>query len=394
MTGKEEYKKETTRKYKREEIVRLILAYFRGNADDGQAKELNEWVNENEKNRALFDRLQRSDYVQRELSEYRKYDSVEDWKKISSRLMQPRKKVYRSMWAYAASVIILVGVGLSVWHLTNKEEKTVQYAQTIEHGRSKAILFLESGKAIELEVEQDTLCEKVEGENFVNDGKKLVYMETPGEKKVEWHTLQVPRGGEYVLNLSDGTVVTLNADSKIHYPVQFSGGERQVLLEGEALFDVAKDSLRPFVVKTNGIDVRVLGTLFNVKAYPDENQQATLVSGVVEVLFDKQKILLSPGEQLTRHEHELSVERVDINSYIAWKSDRFVFENEPLEGVLKKLERWYDIDVFIQNPALKEMRFTGKLPKYENINQVLDILALTTRVKFELNKRTLIVQLE
>lgn len=308
--------------------------------------------------------------------------------------MQSRRKVYRSMWAYAASVIILIGVGLSVWYLANEGNEVVQYAQTIEHGRSKAILFLESGKAIELEVGQDTLCEKVEGENFVNNGKKLVYTEIPDEKKVEWHTLQVPRGGEYVLNLSDGTVITLNADSKIHYPAQFSGEERRVLLEGEAFFDVAKDSLRPFVVKTNGIDVRVLGTCFNLKAYPDENQQATLVRGVVEVLFDEQKIVLSPGEQVTRHENELSVERVDINSYIAWKNDRFVFENEPLEGVLKKLERWYNIDVFIQNPSLKEMRFTGKLPKYENINQVLNILALTTRVKFELNERVLIVQME
>ncbi len=228
----------------------------------------------------------------------------------------------------------------------------------------------------------------------MNTGSKLVYSDTVEEKNVEWHTLQIPRGGEFVLCLADGTVVTLNADSKIHYPDRFIGNERQVSLEGEAFFEVAKDSLRPFVVKTNGIDVRVLGTAFNLKAYPDEYQQTTLVRGAVEVVLDKQQVLLHPGEQVTCIDKELRVEQVDVKPYIAWKDDRFVFENEPLEDVLKKLERWYNITVFIQNHALTEKRFTGNLPKYEDIGNVLKILALTTNIKFELNDRTLIVQLE
>ena len=172
------------------------------------------------------------------------------------------------------------------------------------------------------------------------------------------------------------------------------GKDRQVSLEGEAFFEVAKDSLKPFVVKTNGIDVRVLGTAFNLKAYPDEHQQTTLVRGAVEVVLDKQRVLLHPGEQVTCIDKELRIEQVDVRPYIAWKNERFVFENEPLEGVLKKLERWYNITVFIQNQRLKQMRFTGNLPKYENINNVLNILALTTNIKFELNDRTLVVQLE
>ena len=147
-------------------------------------------------------------------------------------------------------------------------------------------------------------------------------------------------------------------------------------------------------MKTKGVDVRVLGTTFNLKAYPDENQQTTLVQGSVEVLFDKQQVLLSPGEQVTRVGEELKVEQVDVRPYIAWKDERFVFENEPLEGVLKKLERWYNITVFVQNSSLHGMRFTGNLPKYESINKVLNVLALTTNIKFELKDRTLIVQLE
>ncbi len=344
----------------------------------GESDEFTEWIEEDRRNRALFDRLQDSGYVGNSLREFRGYDSVEDWEKLRVRLT-PRRKIGRWARVCAASVAILLCGGM-VWHFWGGQERDMKYASSlpIEYGRSKAMLFLESGEMIQLEAGRETIIREVKGENFVNTGSKLVYSDTVEEKNVEWHTLQIPRGGEFVLCLADGTVVTLNADSKIHYPDRFIG----------------KDSLRPFVVKTNGIDVRVLGTAFNLKAYPDEHQQTTLVRGAVEVLLDKQQVLLHPGEQVTCIDKELRVEQVDVRSYIAWKDDRFVFENEPLEDVLKKLERWYNITVFIQNHALTEKRFTGNLPKYEDISNVLKILALTTNIKFELNDRTLIVQLE
>lgn len=359
-----------------------------------ESDKFTEWIEEDGRNRALFDRLQDSGYVWNSLPEFRGYDSVEDWEKLRVRLT-PRRKIGRWARVCAASVVILLCGGMA-WYFMEEQNREAQYVNylPIEYGRSKAMLFLESGEMIRLEADREAITREIKGENFVNTGSKLVYSDTVEEKKVEWHTLQVPRGGEFVLCLADGTVVTLNADSKIHYPDRFTGNERQVSLEGEAFFEVAKDSLKPFVVKTKGIDVRVLGTAFNLKAYPDEYQQTTLVCGAVEVLLDKQKVALQPGEQATCVDKELRVEQVDIRPYIAWKNDRFVFENESLEDVLKKLERWYNITVFIQNHTLTEKRFTGNLPKYENINNVLKILALTTNIKFELNDRTLIVQLE
>ncbi len=394
MKAKKEYKKRIVKKYRRGEVVRSILAYLKGNMTDDQRKEFGEWLGLDERNQKLFERLQDVDYVAGGLRELQKYDSIEDWKKLQAKLQVSRRKIGHWMWVCAASVTILFCVGMA-WYFvgsdTNKENVT---SSVIEYGRSKAMLFLATGEVIELESTLDTVHTRIEGENFVNDGKRLVYSDTTRVKEVEWHTLQVPRGGEFVLCLADGTVVTLNADSKIHYPDRFTGNERQVSLEGEAFFEVAKDSLKPFVVKTNNIDVRVLGTAFNLKVYPDEHQQTTLVRGAVEVLLNKQQVILQPGEQATCIDQELRVERVDIRPYIAWKNERFVFENEPLEAVLKKLERWYNITVFIQDPSLKQLRFTGNLPKYENINNVLNILALTTNIKFELNDCTLVVQLE
>lgn len=370
------------------------MSYLKGNMTDGQKKEFDEWLGLDERNQKLFERLQDADYVEERLREFQRYDSVEDWKKLQAKLQAPRRKIGRWIQVCAASVTILFCVGMAWYFIGDDINNENANSFVVEYGRSKAMLFLATGEVIELESTQDTVHARVEGESFVNDGKKLVYADTTRVKDVEWHTLQVPRGGEFVLCLADGTVVTLNADSKIHYPDHFTGKERQVSLEGEAFFEVAKDSLKPFVVKTKGIDVRVLGTIFNLKAYPDENEQTTLVQGSVEVLFDKQQVLLCPGEQVTRVGEELNVEQVDVMPYIAWKDERFVFENEPLEGVLKKLERWYNITVFVQNSSLHGMRFTGNLPKYESINKVLNVLALTTNIKFELKDRTLVVQLE
>jgi len=367
---------------------------LKGDVTDEQGKEFDEWLGLDERNQKLFERLQDVDYVEEGLREFQKYDSVEDWKKLQAKLRVPRRKTGNWIQVCAASVAILFCVGIA-WYFVGRDTSNEHVASSvIEYGRSKAMLFLATGEVIELESTQDTVYTRIEGESFVNNGKRLVYVDSIRGKEVEWHTLQVPRGGEFVLCLADGTVVTLNADSKIHYPDHFTGEDRQVVLEGEAFFEVAKDSLRPFVVKTSGIDVRVLGTAFNLKAYPDEQQQTTLLRGVVEVLFDRQQVVLRPGEQVTCVDKELRVEQVDVMPYIAWKDERFVFENELLESVLKKLERWYNITVFIQHPALKQMRFTGNLPKYEDINSVLNKLALTTNIKFELNERTLVVQLE
>lgn len=371
-----------------------MLAYLSGKMTGNEYDEFTKWMKEDERNRNLFDKMQDPDYVRCGLQKFRDYNSVEDWEKLCVKL-NSRKRIIRWIRACAASVVILLCGGM-IWYLMAMQGESMKPVSiaNVEYGRSKAMLFLESGEMIQLESGQGTVTREIKGENFVNNGKKLVYVDTVTEKEVEWHTLQIPRGGEFILCLADGTIVTLNADTKIHYPDYFIGNERQVVLEGEAFFEVAKDSLKPFVVRTNGIDVRVLGTAFNLKAYPDEHQQATLVRGAVEVLFDEQQVILYPGEQVTCVDEKLRVEEVDIRPYIAWKDERFVFENEPLEGVLKKLERWYNITVFIQNPKLKQMRFTGNLPKYEDISNVLNILALTTNIKFELNDHILVVQLE
>ncbi|WP_187376891.1 MULTISPECIES: FecR family protein [Butyricimonas] len=381
----------------RSKIVRSLLEYFTGEGDLSQREILENWLGEDEKNRVLFEQLNDESYVQEGVEEFRRYDSREGWQKVEGRIRVRRRRLL-VRWSYAASVIILFGVGIIAWNVFSERGEKTSVVHTvlqedIAPGSSRAILVLESGETIFLGRERDSLTRGVTGESFVNDGERLIYSGVE-EKKAKIHTLQIPRGGEYTLCLSDGTKITLNANSKIQYPDRFTGRERWVELEGEAYFEVAKDSGHPFVVRSRGAEVRVLGTSFNVKSYRGEAQQTTLVEGAVEVANEQRKVRLMPGEQAVWEGNDFRVREVNTASYTAWTKQRLVFDNEPLEGVLKILQRWYDVEICIENPSLKEVRFTADLPRYEHIKKILDLLEMTTDVKFELNENVLSVKKE
>ena len=147
-------------------------------------------------------------------------------------------------------------------------------------------------------------------------------------------------------------------------------------------FEVAKNVSRPFVVKAGQLDIKVLGTSFNVKAYPSETQQATLVQGKVEVCAGNYSRKLQPGEQLNYSSEGPEIRNVDVKAYTAWKDRRFVFNDDLLEEVIRKLGRWYDVEFILRDAEVREIRFTGNLPKYRNLDQVLNKLELTTHIRF------------
>ena len=199
--------------------------------------------------------------------------------------------------------------------------------------------------------------------------------------------------------LADGTVVRLNADSKLKFPNEFVGQNRKVYLEGEALFEVTTDTLHPFVVKIRDGEVRVLGTLFNLNAYADEKiVQTTLVEGKVAFQGNGMcaECVISPGEQIIYHieTRKKCVKKVNTEIYTAWSKGTWIIEGERLETILKQLERWYDVTVFYQNPEAKDLVFTGDLQKYSNCDVILDIISMTTNVEFVLKGREIIVKMK
>ena len=225
-------------------------------------------------------------------------------------------------------------------------------------------------------------------------GSTLAYLagDTLGSGTLAYNTLNVPKGAEFNLVLADGTQVWLNAESKLKYPVVFGSEERVVELEGEGFFKVSKDASRPFRVKTKSQVVEVLGTEFNVDAYPDEGYvYTTLVEGKVKVDAEGKSLELVPGMQSVVGGQEMYSRKVNTGDVVSWKNGMFVLEDKSLEEIMSKLARWYDFNIFYQNQAVKEITFKGKIPRYASFESILDILERTGEVKFKVSGQTVTV---
>lgn len=305
---------------------------------------------------------------------------------------------------WVAVIVLVMTVGL-FWMVRDHATSSIPVMQTqeITPGGMKAKLILATGENVLLDtLVLDTMTIREAGVMIQKSGGGLTY-ENSGKKderpvKITYNTLDVPRGGEYDVVLEDGTRVWLNADSRLKYPVVFPGNERRVILEGEAYFEVARDTSRPFLVETGIQALRVLGTAFNVCAYPDEPDiYTTLVHGSVAVSVGKQENgrILVPGEQAICHVNkgDFVIKKVDVQQVVAWKKGLFVFENQNLEQIMLKLARWYNVTIFFQNEAAKTIEFKGNLPKYSNFRSVLQVIEKSSNVKFEVKGETVIVSI-
>ena len=302
-------------------------------------------------------------------------------------------------WSIAASIILLVGlfVGRTINEVRDMHEEQELAKNVMQPGTSKAILMMADGKEVVLEQGQNLNILLNERVRVATSSQGIVYEEHgKGVVTEEYKKLTTPIGGEYSLVLSDGTKVFLNADSELKYPVEFSDGKRIVDLKGEAYFEVHKDSLRPFVVRMNGAEVTVLGTSFNVNTYGDDGQiYTTLVNGSVRVSSVKngQAEVLKPGMQsvMDVQSGQLTVREVDVEPYVAWREGRFVFRTMTLDLIMRQLQRWYDFEVFYQNPELKDYEFRGVIKRDMDLDKVLSVIKVTTNVDFEVKGKVITI---
>ncbi|WP_018339314.1 FecR family protein [Butyricimonas synergistica] len=302
-------------------------------------------------------------------------------------------------WRWVAAVIIPLCIGGAMWFLSQGAKNTTSLAQVpvLEGGGPRAMLIMAGGERIDLTSElKDTLLNN-NGVRVCLDSSRRVTYERSGvvPAKVEYNTIVVPRRGEYQLALTDGTKVYLNSESELRFPTIFTNGERRVYLKGEGYFEVATDTARPFVVEADEIDVRVLGTRFNVNAYtPERMIRTTLVSGKVQV-SDRQdgtSAILAPGQQAVWTEGELSTREVNAAAISAWVDGKFYFEEgATLEEISEQLRRWYDIDFFFASERVKHFVFAGVIKKEYTANEIFSIIEKTTGVKFTVNGRVVTV---
>ncbi len=326
-------------------------------------------------------------------------DGEEEFLYLEKSIYDRKSRRMTLRWSIAASIILLVGlfVGRTISGVRDIHEEQELAKSVMQPGTSKAILMMADGKEVVLEQGQNLNILLNERVRVATSSQGIVYEERgKGMVTEEYNKLTTPVGGEYSLVLSDGTKVFLNADSELKYPVEFSDGKRIVDLKGEAYFEVHKDSLRPFIVRMNGAEVTVLGTSFNVNTYGDDGQiYTTLVNGSVRVssMKNKQEEMLKPGMQSVMNVQSglLTVRKVDVEPYVAWREGRFVFRAMTLDLIMRQLQRWYDFEVFYQNSELKDYEFRGVIKRDMDLDKVLSVIKATTNVDFEVKGKVITI---
>lgn len=306
----------------------------------------------------------------------------------------------RTMYRIAASLLLIALVGYGSYKFMYQNETSsaeVLTTSDIKPGSDKAVLKLADGTEVELNGVGTSIPQQGIAQ-IVSQNGQLSYQAKGTTSELIYNTVSTPRGGQYQLTLADGSKVWLNAASSLKFPASFTGSERVVELQGEAYFEIAKNKTMPFRVRmASGDEVRVLGTHFNVMAYPDEKEiKTTLLEGSVKILTSKgmePDVILAPNQQaIISSGGNLSVLKdYNVNEAVAWKTGNFIFNDTRLEVIMRQVERWYDVDV-IYDDSLRNMQFGGMVSRKENVTELLNLLELTGEVHFEIQGRNIVVK--
>lgn len=378
------------------EIPSLLSKALLGMLSEEEKRALQQWREESPENEQLYGSVMNTGYIVQKSREVANVDIVNGYMNVlQKRKRNVRVRRIRRIVSVAAGVVLPL-LAVVLWYGTRqKSDVPEQVASVIRHGEVKAELVLADGTT-------RILSSGVTDSLFVQQGASIVVQDQgvsyQGDSSVveeRYNTLRVPRGGEYSITLSDGTIVYLNAESELRYPVKFVGEDRRVYLSGEAYFDVVHDKAHPFVVDVkNSTVVRVLGTSFDVRAYADEDEVlTTLVQGSVRFSAGKESVILEPGEQVVLDKSgRLETREVDTYLYTAWKDGVFAFKRQRLEEIMKVVARWYDVNVFWENVSQKEVTFTGKMKRYDDFSKVVEMLEMTGNTEFMIKENNIFIR--
>ena len=380
------------------EFAKELLRYTRGELSKEEEKGIEQVLLEVKGMNTLVEELKDKNRIEHEMHIIAKFDTERALSKLKNRKQVKRRGILS--WIAAASVVVIGGV--SAWILLSQEPDVDNLSVTEKFESGKAIVTLEMASGLKYRL--DTLSSVVRNNRVNvafdnNDGvlkiKEQDSLADGATKEIGYNTVNVPYGGTYTVELCDGTKVYLNSGTTLEFPSRFDGKVRSVILKGEAYFDVARNVSKPFVVEVDEMKVKVLGTSFNVKSYVDEpGVYTTLVEGSVAILRDGQpEKNIKPGEQAYYNKGvgTLSIAEVDVNEFTSWKDGVFYFKDIALEEILRIVSRWYDLEVFYMNQGAKSVIYSGKLPMYSSVEDVLRKFEISGDVRFELKGRTLTV---
>ena len=328
------------------------------------------------------------------------------WKQVQSRMNKNSRYQVKRYLKYAAIIVAFVLAGGTWWMVKENPEEiiSVELSETsmLSPGTPKAYILFSSGQRMDLTTtEHDTMIMEKGMQVRVGSSGKISYI--PGDsgsilkQEIVYNTIVVPRGGEYKLELADGTLVWLNSDSELRYPVKFAGSQRDVWLKGEGYFEVSKNPEKSFRVVVDDMIVKVLGTSFNISAYADSPLAlTTLCSGQVRLtdcMNPENEQDLLPGEQLLFHREsrKMEIRNVDTDVFVSWREGFFQFDNHTVEEVFMILQRWYNVQVFYANTEARQEVFTGKLPRFDNMMIIIDLIKRVSDLKITVDGKVIYI---
>lgn len=312
---------------------------------------------------------------------------------------------WRFLWSSAAAILLCLTTLAVYFYTQNQPNLKEHYTKLLQNdvgpGGNNAILELADGTKVNLDAVHVGEIKNIGEIKAIKSKEGTLSFNLPinqTKTTIQYNTIRTPKGGQYQVELPDGTEVWLNASSSIRFPSSFSKERREVELEGEAYFEVARIENKkrqhiPFIVKSSKQKIEVLGTHFNVSSYSnDETVKTVLVEGAVRVIPNGTLLtrILKPGQGSIVDNKNITIDNVDLESALAWKNGDFVFNNESLSSIMKKLERWYDVEVIYENLSI-DHKFSGAVSRSKNISAVLRIMELTGNVKFKIEGRRVIV---
>jgi len=370
-------------------IAELILAYLSGRMTKEDSASLRQWREENPQNEAMFNKMTASGHLEQEYSRWRAIETRVPRIKMERRIKRARYGVLGRIAVYVSGAAAMLVLGLWIGkHQVPQPaplENAVGLVSEVKVSPEKEILPGKSCATL------TTPCGEVF--KFSDSHKASDLKHKKKEDREKLNNLEIPRGGEFHIILDDGTEVWLNAQTTLKYPEAFSSKLRQVEIIGEGYFKVAKDSLRPFIVKTAGQSIRVYGTEFNVNSYEDDGEVVTtLIEGSIALTFDghsSNELVLAPGHQavFSKDNDETSIKTVNTEIVTSWKDDMFVFEDQNLDKIMRQLSRWYDFEYEFKDDRCAGIEFAGRIPRYAKFGDVLSILETSGGLSFEVMDR-------
>lgn len=367
---------------------------------------LEAWMDLHPEDRDIYENLYEQKYRTEQLDIYQEAEinAPADFKLLlKNRLhVSPRRNTRPIwLWSAAASILILITTYSLLRHAASSQSAggIGAIAQDLQPGGSKAVLTLGNGNTVILDsAHQNTVLQQGSIQVTNHPGGVLSYRvhgaeiaNNPESKAVVYNTLSTGRGGQYELQLPDGTHVWLDAATTLRYPTVFNGARREVELEGQAYFEVAHRR-EAFIVHTKGkTDIQDLGTAFNIRSYPDENFAATVLQGSARVSTARSSEVLRPGQQVGRRGDELvRVNDVDTSNIVAWKNGQFSFDGADITSILREVSRWYDVDVTDHSHITQH--FVMMVPRNVPVSVLMRALERTNKLHYHIQGKNLVIE--